>query len=340
MSREWLEVISFFKDLRPWIWQCWALTDFRTFNMMIDDDWSLMKDFLSLVSLNFLRTCLSTPARFVIKRLEDDLLRDFKLKLDVLEDWHSTEMDRFVDLAILSSENPKEQTSSYADYTWIKSHRLLDKTKDTIPSYRVIPSEIPWNASRNCWRFQLVCQDVYKARKNVYFAWSQNQWRSWMTMIKNDHDMWKAHPPSLSKYMFVRPFDFLTSVVNWPNMETFLTSQQPTMFSIASSRFGSIYKSNQVFQWCFQIFQMWQFSVFTFGCWCYFCGFNTWKSLKTCRLESLAGDWDVVEAIFGRHFEMMPWTQVANQGNWTYVHIMGCWDACFPFSPIFPNFFS
>jgi len=51
-------------------------------------------------------------------------------------------MDRFVDLAILSSENPKEQTSSYADYTWIKSHRLLDKTKDTIPSYRVIPSEI------------------------------------------------------------------------------------------------------------------------------------------------------------------------------------------------------
>ena len=78
-----------------------------------------------------------------------------------------------------------------------------------------------------------------QSEQNVYFAWSQNQWRSWMTMIKNDHDMWKAHPPSLSKYMFVRPFDFLTLVVNWLNMDTFLTSQQPTMFQLRQADLGA-----------------------------------------------------------------------------------------------------
>lgn len=52
-------------------------------------------------------TCLSTPARFIIRGLEDDRVRHFQLQLDVLE----------------------EQTASYADYTWLKSHRLLDRTK-------------------------------------------------------------------------------------------------------------------------------------------------------------------------------------------------------------------
>ena len=121
-------------------------------------------------------TCLSTPARFVIKRLEDDLLRDFNLKLDVLE----------------------EQTSSYADYTWIKSHRLLDKTKD-----------------------------VYKARKNVYFAF--------------------------------RLLDFGCQLAEHGNIPD-LTA------------------ANNVFN-CVK--QIWE------------------------HLQIQPGDWDVVEAIFGRHFEMM-----------------------------------
>ncbi|CAK9093786.1 unnamed protein product, partial [Durusdinium trenchii] len=64
-------------------------------------------------------TCLSTPRRFVLKELEDERVSNFRLNLDELED----------------------MTSSYAEYTWIKSHQLLDKIKN-----------------------------VYKARKNTYFA--------------------------------------------------------------------------------------------------------------------------------------------------------------------------
>lgn len=63
-------------------------------------------DRLEVMDMTML-TCLSTPARFIIKGLEDDRVRNFQLKLDVLE----------------------EQTASYADYTWLKCHRLLDRTK-------------------------------------------------------------------------------------------------------------------------------------------------------------------------------------------------------------------
>lgn len=79
----------------------WQLSELSTWWLtMIDDSWLMIHEIFPVFGVSKLlnlRTCLSTPARFVIKRLEDDLLRDFKLKLDVLEDWHSTEMDRSAD---------------------------------------------------------------------------------------------------------------------------------------------------------------------------------------------------------------------------------------------------
>ena len=130
------------------------------------------------------RTCLSTPARFIIKGLEDDRVRNFQLKLDVLEDcgwpfeirnWvpfqavtggtsvnHWTRVkdlnhlqqnivyiiiyNKYTDFSqrwrirgmrpnisnisiCIVWGTSQEQTASYADYTWLKCHRLLDRTK-------------------------------------------------------------------------------------------------------------------------------------------------------------------------------------------------------------------
>lgn len=129
------------------------------------------------------RTCLSTPARFIIKGLEDDRVRNFQLKLDVLEDGDlSGSNSKFGSIPSSDRRNiceslnksersqsfatkynmiiynkhtdfsqrwriwgmrpnisnisicivwgtSQEQTASYADYTWLKCHRLLDRTK-------------------------------------------------------------------------------------------------------------------------------------------------------------------------------------------------------------------
>eukprot|EP00435_Cladocopium_sp_Y103_P050681 s321_g15.t1 len=121
-------------------------------------------------------TCLSTPARFIIKGLEDDRVRNFQLKLDVLE----------------------EQTASYADYTWLKSHRLLDRTKV-----------------------------LYKACKNTYFSF--------------------------------RLLDFGCQLVE-------------------TGRIPDLAAANGIYDCAKQIWEL---------------------------LQIQPGDWDVVEAVFGHHFEMM-----------------------------------
>ncbi len=242
MSRAWLEVISFFEDLRPWTWQCWALTAFRTLKMMIDDDWWwMMKDFLSN-----LRTCLSTPARFVIKRFEDDGLRNFKLKLDVLEDWHPL---RWIDLLIwrffLPVEKLKEQTSSYADYTWIKSHRLLDKTKDTITVIlRVATVEDP----------NLFARMSTKRAKTFISPGAQ---------INGDHDDQKrswhveVHPPSLSKPVCeaFRLLDFGCQLAEHGNIPD-LTAANNVFDGVKQ-----IWEHLQIQPGVSMVFQMWQFSA-------------------------------------------------------------------------------
>ena len=177
-------------------------------------------------------------------------------------------------------EKLQEQTSSYADYTWIKSHRLLDKTKDRIPSCWVLPSENP----------------------NLFARMSTKRVKTFIlpgAKINEDHE-WQ-----LSKMIMTCPWGLSTS---WLWLSTGWTWKHSRPHSS---------------QHCFQLRQA-DLGASTNPTRCFNGGnpnlsdvtvFCMWQFQYQKIVESLAGDWDVVEAIFGHHFEMMPWTQVANQGN-------------------------